>query len=290
MRVAVISDLHDDLWADPAINAVPGRRRRLADAAGYTAGNPLGSALADVELLVVAGDLANKARVRWPGAVARLRRAAPRARLHVFPGNHDHGAFDDRALERLAGALGMGWAQGRTITGTGRDGPFRLLCTTLWTDYACTGSPAEAMETARHRMNDHRAIRVAPSWRRFRPEDAVEAHRRQRAWLDAALKTPFAGRTIVVTHHAPHPGCVPADSAEGGLLAGAYASDMGRLMTGETAPELWLHGHVHGVGEVLVGRTRVRNVSLGYPEQFGALPGIRAAEAQGRTRSLVVDL
>ena len=79
-RVAVISDFHDGLSADPAINAAPGHRRRLADAAGYTARNPLGSALADVELLVVAGDFANKPRVRWPGAVMRLRPAAPRAR------------------------------------------------------------------------------------------------------------------------------------------------------------------------------------------------------------------
>ena len=284
MRIAVISDLHDDLWADPAIGAVPARRQRLADEAGYTAGNPLGTALADVELLVVAGDLANKARVRWPGAATRLRRAAPGARIHVFPGNHDYymGAFDDAVLERHAAKLGLAWAQGRTITGRGRDGPFRIICATLWSDYAVAGTPAAAMAEARARMNDHRAIRMPASWCRFLPEDAARAHRHQRAGLEAALSKPFDGRTIVVTHHAPHPCCIPANSAEDGLLAGAYASDLSAIMTGPAAPELWLHGHVHGVGEMHVGDTRVRNVSLGYPDQFGTTPAVRAATAQER--------
>lgn len=292
MRVAVISDLHDDLWADPSINAAPARRRRLADRLGYTAGNPLGSALRDVELLVVAGDLANKARVRWPGAVARLRAAAPAARIHVFPGNHDYylAAFEDAPLERLASDLGLGWAQGGTIIGHGRGGPFRFLCTTLWTDYAIDGSPGVAMATARARMNDHRAIRMPATWRRFQPEDAASAHRLQRAALEAALVEPFDGRTIVVTHHAPHPDCAARAIGAEAPLAGAYASDLGALMTGPSAPDLWLHGHAHGVGEMQVGRTRVRNVSLGYPEQFGDRLECRMAKAQARAQGLVFDL
>jgi len=53
------------------------------------------------------------------------------------------------------------------------------------------------------------------------------------------LGLPFAGPTVVVTHHAPHPTSLPTDD-----LAHCYASDMSHLMQ-DRQPDLWVHGHIH---------------------------------------------
>ena len=40
--------------------------------------------------------------------------------------------------------------------------------------------------------------------RDFTPDDSLALHRQARAWLEGELARPFGGKTIVVTHHAPH--------------------------------------------------------------------------------------
>ncbi|MFB2351333.1 hypothetical protein, partial [Priestia megaterium] len=48
---------------------------------------------------------------------------------------------------------------------------------------------------------------------------------------------------VVVTHHAPHPDCLPP-GARGTWVAGNCASDLSELTdTGKAA--LWIHGHIH---------------------------------------------
>lgn len=44
-------------------------------------------------------------------------------------------------------------------------------------------------------------------------------------------------------------------------------------MTGDTAPELWIHGHVHAKQDYRVGDTRVIANPRGYPDRRG--PGGR---------------
>jgi hypothetical protein len=82
-------------------------------------------------------------------------------------------------------------------------------------------------------------------------------------WLEEQLAEPFVGRTMVVTHHCPHPDLVSSTRQN---INPAYASDLRSLI--ETAqPEAWLFGHTHVRAEATTGRTPLRNVSLGYPDQ-----------------------
>ena len=170
------------------------------------------------------------------------------------------------AGRELADKLGIGLLidEGLVLHGT------RFLGGTLWTDMASVGygSTLSKMRDAAGRdgMNDYRKIKRFSSkhpgkLRRLRPEDTIEAHRKTRAFIEAELATPFDGASVVVTHHAPHPNSLNHGDSR---LNWCYASHLGHLLESEHAPDLWLHGHIHGRADYHVGRTRVLMNGRGY--------------------------
>jgi len=113
-------------------------------------------------------------------------------------------------------------------------------------------------------MNDYRYIRKAGAgYRRIRPYETAAIHQDHRSWLENRLSIPHAGPTIVVTHHCPHPGLI---SKTPGDLDPVYGSDLTDLIQ-RHQPDAWLFGHTHFQAETVIGRTLLRNVSLGYPNQ-----------------------
>jgi len=120
----------------------------------------------------------------------------------------------------------------------------RFIGATLWTDFALMGQQPIAMEHARRAMNDYRAIswRKNP-WERFHPRHTFDMHEKSRRFLRDALRIPFDGQTVVVTHHCPHPGSVH-EKYRGDLLNAAFCSDLSDLMS-PGRPDLWIHGHTH---------------------------------------------
>jgi 3',5'-cyclic AMP phosphodiesterase CpdA len=250
MSILVVADLHLDMW--------------LAEGRDPFADLP-GGLLRDLEALIVAGDLSNKPKVRWPRMLAHLARYIAPGRIHVMPGNHDyydHVLDGDARLAQICAAAGTNFVQQGEI----RSGALRVLCCTLWTDFTLSGDVDGAMRAAQARMNDYRHIRLAgQGYRRIRPSDTVQVHAAHRAWLEERLSKPHPGRTLVVSHHAPHPGLLAPGMDE---LAPAYGSDLSGLM-GPAGPDLWFSGHTHHAAETQLGRTRLRNVSLGYPDQVG---------------------
>jgi len=239
----ILADLHLDLWQRAGLNPL-----EQIDFGG-------------VELLIIAGDLTNKPRVRWKQALALIGDRIPLNRVHVLPGNHDYYDFrldgDDRLAE-IAKAAQAKLAQKSEII----HGATRYLCCTLWTDMRLGAGTLEenAAEAARI-MNDYRYIRVAHSgFRKARPFDTIALHREHVAWLEARLSVPFAGETVVVTHHAPHPFALPP----GDSVPQAYASDLSDLIK-RYQPEQWFFGHTHFAAEFQIGATKLRNVSVAYP-------------------------
>lgn len=248
MSVLVIADLHLDMWLraarDPLAALPP-------------------DVLASLDGLIIAGDLSNKPKIRWPHMIRHLTRHVPSERIHVFPGNHDyydHALEGEDRLAAICAGAGVNFAQKAEIL----IGGTRFLCATLWTDFALHGEPTLAMLVAQRVMNDYRHIRHAASgYRRIRPSDTALIHADHRAWLEGQLATPFAGRTVVVTHHCPHPGLISERREE---LDPAYGSNLLPIIE-RFQPEAWLFGHTHQRAEAEVGRTVVRNVSLGYPHE-----------------------
>lgn len=142
-------------------------------------------------------------------------------------------------------------------------GNARFIGCILWTDYKLRShlSQASQMEESERCLNDHRLIRVGR--RNFTAQDALNRHEYSRDWLQRELAKPFDGKTVVVTHHGPHPLSVHPRYA-GDTLSAAFVSDLSDILTSPHAPDLWIHGHVHDGFDYTVGRTRVVASPAGY--------------------------
>ncbi len=215
------------------------------------------------DVLVLAGDISNGADAcrlfaDWPSHPARVP-------IIYVCGNHElyHHAMDPMLAKIREGAdlNNIHFLENDSVV----IGGVRFLGTTLWTDYLLNPlqSQVESMEQAQKGLNDHQLIRQAH--RRFSAQDALDKHKVARAWLTDELSKPFAGKTVVVTHHGPHPLSVHPRYANNPINA-AFVSDLSDLMPGV---DLWLHGHVHDGFDYQVGRCRVVANPAGYIRNRG---------------------
>lgn len=177
----------------------------------------------------------------------------------MIPGNHDYygATLDDSLLSLIAGEARVDLAQKRVLT----FGNCRLLCCTLWTDFALTGDPEAAMARAGMGMLDYVRIRRAEGGL-IRPEDTVERHRDHLDWLTREIARPWRGQTIVVTHHTPS----TAVSGPISSISPTFASDLDGWIEAHR-PDYWFFGHTHRPLSARIRRAPVVNVSLGYPDE-----------------------
>lgn len=155
------------------------------------------------------------------------------------------------------------------------DEQVRFVGGTLWSSFAARGPHVmfgEAVMEAKRRMHDYAFIKTGRGRGRdkLRPGDTVDAHKRSVAFLEETLSTEFDGATVVVTHHAPSYRSLadwdPKQPRRFGDMDWCYASDLEHLMTGNGAPELWVHGHVHRNVDYEIGDgVRVVCNPRGYP-------------------------
>ena len=261
MRIQVASDLHHEFCRDGAPGSEP---LALAE---------------DVDVLVLAGDI--HARTRVIGLYGQC--AVPVLYVH---GNHELYAGEILTLQHQLRTN----AVGTSLQFLERDeivmGNVRFLGCCLWTDYELRPLwKAVAMREAEISMSDHRLIRYG-TLHEFSPRDAATEHAKAKAWLDSQLSTPFAGKTVVVTHHAPHPQSIPSEYADD-VLSASFASDLTPLV--EKA-DLWIHGHVHKSADYRVGKCRVICNPRGYPGRHSINPVPVAFENQFFDPALVIDI
>ncbi len=231
---------------------------------------------APADLIVLAGDIHNHAAgPRW--AAQTFDGAAP---VVYVPGNHEYydgefGALEVALHDAGAAVENVHVLNNATLIGPGR--AWRVLGTTLWSDFALYGADADAradaMRAAQSVMLDFRGpIQVSwprgahaapgdPDPRDFTPADALALHEHACAWLAAELAKPFAGKTIVVTHHAPHRLSLAARYADDRVSAG-FVSHLPELVRAPVA--LWVHGHTHTAFDYTVNGTRVVCNPRGY--------------------------
>jgi Icc-related predicted phosphoesterase len=209
----------------------------------------------DADVLVLSGDI-----VVHPETIRRFADwPVPVVYVH---GNHELYAckdFDER-IQELRDAC-----RGTTIHFLEKDrlvlNGVRFLGTALWTDYLLFGPTEQAstMAECQYMMSDH--WRIVTQQRIFQPADALQRHTESRFWLESQLNETYAGTTVVVTHHAPHPRSVETWTKDK-IAKAAYASNLTELMD---KAELWIHGHIHTSADYYVGRTRVMSNPRGYP-------------------------
>lgn len=210
---------------------------------------------ANADILVLAGDIANGSRALelfgdWPVPV-----------IYV-PGNHEyygHSCAEVQAdFARKAGAFPK---VNVLDTGAKIIGDVRFIGCTLWTDYDLFGDQNRelAMTACATSLPDHTVIKIEKDVP-FSPAFARELHLKQRVWLRSRLAEPFAGKTVVVTHHAPAPGSLHP-MFEKDLVSAAFVSDLSDML-GIAA--LHIHGHTHHSFDYHVNGTRVIANPMGY--------------------------
>jgi Icc-related predicted phosphoesterase len=91
----------------------------------------------------------------------------------------------------------------------------------------------------------------------------VQIHQEHRDWLEDRLTHPHQGRTVVITHHCPHPELISDVPTE---LDPVYGSDLADMIA-RFQPDAWVFGHTHHRVEAREGGTLIKNVSLGYPDE-----------------------
>ena len=237
MKLHILSDLH------------------LEFAARHT---PYVPAATEAEVVILAGDIHNGTRgIDW------AEQMFPRQMVLYIPGNHE---YYDGEWAPVLEALKQRASITANVHVLDNDelifGGVRFLGATLWTDFELLGhaNTRSAMASARTRVVDFRAIRV-DSERPLTPEQTVIWHRAAVTFLKRRLAQPYGGKTVVVTHHAPHPNSIHARWA-GDVVNAAFVSDLSHLMSRAV---LWVHGHTHDSFDYTVNATRIVANPQGYP-------------------------
>ena len=225
--------------------------------------------LGEFDAAVFAGDISRPitSAIRW---IEQQVEGPLKGRPVAFvPGNHEFYHDEIHSALRAGKALAEQCGIHMLAPGCVVIGGVRFIGATLWTDFNLFGNSRVARVAARHAMNDHRLIRIAGegSKKAFTPEAAAATHRSELAFLTKRLSEPFEGATIVVSHHAPHPGSIQP-KFRGDQLAPAYCSDLSALID-QYQPALWIHGHDHGSHDYRVGQTRILSNQAGYPRSGG---------------------
>lgn len=225
----------------------------------------LPESLPDFDVLIAAGDIHDPLSkgVRW-----LAERSGGRPVIYI-PGNHEWYAYRQRftiqdetlRAQKLAAELGVHLLLDSAVTIDG----VRFLGSTLWTDFEIFGNGRLGMRTAGKWMNDFRVIFPTDLREALSPEQTLRWHMDSRAWLEAALAEPFDGKTVVVTHHLPHPRSVHPRFADDPVTP-AFCSDLSELVENSGA-ELWAHGHTHTSCDYMAGQTRVVCNPKGYGPQ-----------------------
>lgn len=210
----------------------------------------------DADLIVLAGDIGvGVSGVHYANSLA----AQQHKPVLYVAGNHEFYGHDYpghlQALRAAAGANVFFLEQDRVVLGG-----VRFLGTTLWTDFALFGDAERAMREVIPVLADYRWMTV--DGQPLQPEQTLAWHQCARRWLAAELAKPFAGATVVISHHAPHRGSLAPRWATDVCSAG-FVSECTELLGPPAA--LWIHGHTHTAFDYAVEGTRVVCNPAGYP-------------------------
>jgi predicted phosphodiesterase len=221
------------------------------------------SAPLETDAVILAGDIAEGADgIRWAQATF------PELPVIYVPGNHEFygsevGEVARAMREEAAGSNVLLLEKASTVING-----IRVLGTTLWTSFSLfAGNDPEELAWS---MSDCR--RYVPDFDgRIRcfadgyslaltPDITRRWHQQSAAWLAEQLATPFAGKTIVVTHHAPSARSVPVLYAQHPATP-AWVSPLDDLVT---QADFWVHGHMHQTYDYSIGPCRVMCNPRGY--------------------------
>lgn len=258
MKIQLLSDIHLELY-------------------------PYQPELLPVDLVILAGDIHTKGHgVKWAADTFGC------PVLYVL-GNHEY--YQGHLDKTLAKMREEAARTNGKVTILERDsvviGDVRFFGAAAWTDFSLHGQRLYSALDAERVMSDYQKIRATTRHRKLIPSDLIRINEQTRDWLRQALPTPFAGMTVVITHHAPCPLSIPEWRRKcKDELNPAYANDWtGEAFWNPEHVQLWLHGHIHDAVDYIENGVRVVSNPTGYGDKFGG-----EAVRNGFNPWLVIDV
>ena len=250
MKIQILSDLHNEFL----------RNGRSTPAHHWNGIIPE----TDADVIILAGDIdVGTLGIEW--AIQESTRLCKP--VVYVPGNHEFYHHEYFSLKTEMIDLCRGTDVNCLSSGVFIHSDVRIIGTTLWTDYAVnTQVPIDlVMESAISRMPDHRIIKFKSGGetRVFLPSDALLIHQKELSWIEQQLARPFEGKTVVVTHHGPHPAC-QHPGFQVSEITGAFHSDLTNIINAYDI-DLWVYGHTHANLDVVESNTRIVANQAGYP-------------------------
>jgi len=227
----------------------------------------------EADVIVLAGDIGE-----WVNGIEWARHRFKNKEIIYVPGNHEYYKSDLTVLEELrskAKELDIHFLENDSVV----IGNVRFLGTTLWTD--CNDFSAAEVDESQASITDYSVIGIT-KWladknnklveplkllpitdtnkhELFTPLIAYLLHKNSLKWLESQLLTIYAGKTVIVTHHAP------SLRSCGDKVNYSYASNLDRfirLYAGDI--DLWCHGHIHAPVDYEISEVRIVSNPRGY--------------------------
>ena len=218
----------------------------------------------NADIIILAGDIDTGIKgAEW--AIAESGRLAKNI-IYVL-GNHEFYGHEYSSVKRKVSQLCKGTGVHCLDPDVYIQDGVRFIGATLWTDYKADISVPQdlAMFYVGKALTDHRVIKYKSggSYRRFKPHDALAIHLKELNWLAKQLSHVYEGKTVIVTHHGPHPVCQhPAFPVS--EMSGAFHSDLGTLIE-KNDIDVWVYGHTHANLDKIIFDTRIISNQAGYP-------------------------
>lgn len=256
-RFLLWSDLHDEFWGDlPETTVADGVDAILLAGDTHTQGRHV-----DCALLIWD-------RYRVPVLMVRGNHEFYRSEIS------DLIAQDTRRIDEMNAA----GADIRLLDGEATEvAGVRVIGATLWTDMDLfPGEHRRTRDVVERGLNDFRMIRSNPV-RQFAAADWLEMHWRDRDAIFRLLDTPYAGETLVMTHHVPVRELIPLarriGPIERQLFSAGFASDLWWEIRNRNVHS-WVCGHSHDNGDLNLegkyGPVRFIANARGYPKEGAA--------------------
>lgn len=240
MKLALVSDIHLSHLFDKEAVPYGGLEKLTRD-----------------DVLCVAGDVDDGPTGINTHLIAL--RQKTQATIVAVMGNHDYYHRDltpttiQDARRNLPGRVNL--LENQTLEMDG----LRILGCTLWTDADRGRLAGNALA-----MLDYSYITDADG-NLIEVQHTLDVNQASQEWLATELAKPFAGKTVVLTHHAPsfrsqHP------RYKASPLSSFFCCDLEHLIE-QHQPELWLHGHLHEPVDYRIGTTRIVSNPRGYMDE-----------------------
>jgi predicted phosphohydrolase len=136
----------------------------------------------------------------------------------------------------------------------------RILGSTLWTNIV---NPHNRW-FIQQGMSDYRVIKINHNgnYRKLNTGDTDREHTKSLYFLSEELRQSWPGKTIVMTHHLPHPLCV-AERFKNSPYNDGFVTNLDYIFE-KFDIDVWCHGHTHDNVDVHVGKTRILCNPRGY--------------------------